>query len=413
MNIPPLTVSEKKGYSSIDSIVTHQPVLKVVTKAIKLIDFFSYLEKQPLGKFSDFYRFNKVEGNFLGFAFDTKNAITPFSVYGGLGQGFADKKKKYFLQLGYNFNLLGFKSTLLYQQFDKITTRENSLELPIWFNTFSSLFGSFDYFDYYYSKGRSASFGLNASPYKLTTSIFQELQKGTINHYSNGIWGKNNFIPAIPVNNGRYIGFSFKASYTTAGYRQTSLSKELIQNQTYTEITFSYEAAFKKWGSVSNYHKEQLIVYLHQNTFYNGFLGLKIHLANGSSGLPLQKYFELESGFLGYNRFKTFRTLHLNSFVGNKKLALYFEHNFHNTLFKLSHLPYLKNVPLDFILIYNLGWTGNNKWDNFKLKDLYSEAGFGIGNVFSLLKLEFLWRLKKYRQSNSFAFSIRVSDIEL
>ena len=413
MNIPPLTTSEKKGYSTLDSLVTHRPVLKFVTKAIKLIDLFSYLKKQPIGKFSDFYRFNKVEGNFLGLAFNMKNIFTPFNIYAGFGQGFGDKKRKYFLQLAYNFNTLGFKGKLVLNQFDKIITRENNSELPVWFNTFSSLLDSYDYFDYYYSKGRSAALLLNSSPFRFTTAVFQEYQNGTINHYSNGVWGKNHFIPAMVVKDGQYTGLRIDANYTTAGYRQTPLSKELIQNQSYTEISIRYESAFKKWGSVSNYHKELFLLYLRQNTFFNGFLDLKFYLANASSRLPVQKYFELESGLSGYDRFKTFRTLNLNSFVGDKKIALYCEHNFHNTLFRLTHLPYIKNVPLDFVLVYNLGWAGNNEWNNFKFKDFYSEAGFGIGRIFSILKLEFLWRLKKYGRSNAFAFSIKMSEIEL
>jgi len=413
MNIPPLTASEKKGYVQIDSIVTHFPIAKFITNTFKLIDIFSYLDKQPIGKFSDFYRFNKVEGSFLGFAVNTKNLIKPFNLYGGFGRGFGDQKNKYFLQLGYKYTLSKFNFDVTFNTFDGIFSREEKSELPVWFNTFSSMLSGFDYFDYYYSKGHSVSLGINHFQFSFTSTLFSEHQTRTYNHYSTGLWSKNHFAPSFSIKEGQFTGMRFFLNYTTAGYRQTALSKELIQNQRYTEIYYGYETAFKGWGSISSYYKQQLLLYLSQNTFYNGFLDLTFYLADGSPTLPVQKYFELESGFSGYDRFKTFRTLDLNAYVGNKKVAMYFEHNFHNTIFQWSHLPYIQTAPLDLILIYNLGWAGNRAWQNVKLKDFYSEMGFGIGRLFSILKVEFLWRHKKYPLSNDFAFSVKMSEIEL
>ncbi len=410
MNIPPLTVSERNGYSQIDSIVKHRPLVSFMAKSAKLIDAYSYLKKQPVGTFSDFYRFNKAEGNYVGLAFNSKRLLQPFNLYCAWGKGLSDKKYKYSLDLSYNFNP---DINLIVRKFDTITIREGKTELPLWFNTFSSLFSGFDYFDYYYTKGQTFSLNITILPFRFYTTFFSEKHQKAINRRSRGWWGKSRFIPAIEINEGLYNGIRFVANYSTAGYRQTPLSKELLQNKPYTEIYWRYEKGLKKWGSMSEYNRQELIFYFRKNTFYNGSLDLQLNVSIGSENLPLQKYFELESGFSGYGRFKTFRTLDLNTFAGNKKMAVYGEYNFHNTFFQLSRLPYIQDIPLDLIFIYNWGWAGRRQWNNIRLTDFYSETGFGIGRLFSLLKLEFLWGLKNKQIGRKFVFSVKISEIEL
>lgn len=413
MNIPPLTVSEKKGYAQIDSIVKHRPLVSFMTKAVKLLDYYSFIKSQPIGDLSDFYRFNKAEGSFVGFAINSKRLMNFFRFYCAFGRGLSDRKNKYKLKFAYNFRRRSFAVDAAFKQFNTIASREDNTELPVWLNSVNSLVNSFDYFDYYYTKGRTVSFGVNSSPVYLNTALFQEEHTKTKNLIYRGLWGEHSFIPAMRTDEGFYKGLRILFNYSTAGYRQTALSTELLLSRSYTEISYFYETAVQRWGSSAGFKRQQLHVYVHQSMFYNAFLDLQFTIAGASAHLPLQRYFELESGFSGYDRFKTFRTLRLNAFTGLRKITLFGEYNFHNTLFRWSRLPYIRTMPLDLVLIFNRGWAGNDRWAHLRWNRFYSEAGFGLGRLFSILKLEFLWGLGGRHGGKNFVFSVKMSEIEL
>jgi len=184
-------------------------------------------------------------------------------------------------------------------------------------------------------------------------------------------------------------------------------------NQDNFEAEVNYESSINIINTDYTYRYINFLLYSQINTYSNGFLDLKFELGIGSSSLPIQKYFELESGFSGYDRFKTFRTLDLNSFVGNKKIALFIEHNFHNSLFQLSHIPYIKDLKYDLFAIFNSGWAGNSNLSSLVSNDFYSEFGFGIGRIFNILRFEFIWQSRKVLNSTPFMFTIKLSDFEI
>ena len=413
MNPPPLTKAEANGYKSIDSVVTNNPVISLITKSVKLFDLYSELKKKPVGNLSDFYRFNKVEGNFIGAALNTKMIFLPYSIYTGFGYGFQDERIKYFINPEYYF-ISDFNGLSIGVRVDnKIATREENPELPIWFNTFQSAFKSLDYFDYYYSKGYKIYVNNIFAPFTFKTTFFNVEHKSAKNNISKSLLSDKKFISAINISEGQLIGLRFDIKYSTAGYRYSSFKDELLQNQNYSEFKISYEKGIKSWGSDFNYQKYCLLIFLQQNTYYKGNLDLTVSIGSGSSELPIQKYLELESGFSGYERFKTFQTLNPNSYVGKHKLQFFVEHNFQNSLFRLSQITFIKDIPLDLSLLYNWGWAGNRNWSGLKLNEFYSECGFGIGRIFSVLKTEFLWRIRDVQNSNSFAFSLKLMDLEL
>jgi hypothetical protein len=412
MHIPPLTTAEQKGYIQLDSLISNNMALNFFTRSVKSMDLFRQLKKLPIGDLSDFYRFNKVEGNYLGGSFHSKKRISPFELKAAFGYGFNDKKEKYEISAGLNRKIKKTHFAVYAAYFNKIKTRELNVELPISYNTFYSLLSSFDYFDYYYSKGYSLQLNVTPKPFWFTGAISLQENKNAHTHMKTGLFDNGAFNKNITINEGKISSLNLSAKYSNAMYKETFTTKSILKRKNYFETAIHYEKSLNIAGNAFNYHFIHLLLYAKMNTYSNGTLDIKFEAGMGGAALPLQKYFELESGFSGYERFKTFRTLDLNAFVGNKKLALFTEHNFQNSLFRLSKIPYIESLDYDILFITNYGWAGNQSFSSLKTGDFYGEIGFGVGRIFKLFKLEFLWPITKIKKAKPFMLSLKFTEIE-
>ncbi len=413
MHFPPLSVSESNAYLEIDSLINNNTMAKIVTSSIKMIDYYAYLKTMPIGDFSDFYRYNRIEGSFIGAAINTKESFDYFSIYSGYGYGISDKKNKYFIIPKIKFSSDVFEYGIQFFQYKKIQTRENLDEYPTWLNSIYSLSGV-DYFDYYYSNGSGVNIYLLKKPLSIGLSLFTENHKKAFNNLNSGVLTKQKFIKNPLINEGQLNGINFRIKYSTSSYKKSSLFKRLLKYQNYSEISFDFESGLSKWNSDFDYKRYYLSLFIRKNIFFNGFLDFKLFSGYSTQKTPIQKLFELESGDLpSYERFKTFRTLDLNTFVGHKKIASFIEYNFQNYLFTLSGIPYIKDIPWDLSLIYNIGWAGDKSFSKLTSSELYSELGIGLGRIFNFLKVELLWRLTEIKHSKDFTFKLTTIDIEL
>jgi Family of unknown function (DUF5686)/CarboxypepD_reg-like domain len=412
MNIPPLSQSEIKGYAKIDSLVDNVPVLKLMTGSIKLIDYFSGLQKLPLGVFSDFYRFNRVEGNFIGLAFDSKNLSKPFHFKVAFGHGFSDERNKFLINPNFSFMVDKAVLRIGFSHFNMLKSREDKTLLPVWYNTFQSVFENIDYFDYYYSQGVEIKVGLQSGPYNFKVSLFDERHKSAKQQLRHGLFSKNSFIENAAINEGQNVGYKVQIGYSSIAYKESSLAKREIRNRGFIDFELSLEKADRKFNGDFDYQKINTSIAVRQNTFYSGFMDLTLLASFSTKNLPTQKLNELESGFEGYQRFRTFRTLDQNASIGRNKVALFFEHNFHNSLFRFSQLPFIEDLNYDLLFLYNVGWAGNKDFEKLTSEDLFQETGFGIGRIFNFFQLDFLWRLQRFSNSQNFVFSFRVMEIE-
>jgi len=413
MHIPPLTVDEKNGYSKLDSIVHHNKKLYFFTRLVKLINYYAFLKSQPIGDFSDFFHFNRVEGIFGGASIDTKEYLEFISLKAGYGYGTQDEKSKYYIcpSLRFKNRKIALKFTFGY--YNRLEKREQTEEYPIWLNSFESIFNNFDYFDYYYTKGNTIDLDFKFGRLQFNTSYINEKHSSAYKNINYALFKQNQFIDNPAILAGRFVGPSIKVKYSNIAYLESSLSKRLIPNQNFTELDFSVDAGLKNWGSDVDFYKYQLMLFFRKNTYYKGFFDISFLIGTSTGNLPLQKYFEVESGFSGYERFKAFSTLDQNTYIGTNKFALYIEHNFHNSIFRLSRIPLINKIPWELSLIYNTGWAGNKKINKLIFDDFYSEAGFGLNKIFNLLKFEFIWRTKYIENSSNFSFNLKVDDFDI
>jgi len=413
MHIPPLTVNEKRGYSKIDSLFNQNNKIYIYKQIINFIDYYSYLEKLPIGNFSDFFHFNRVEGIFGGISIDSKDYFKNISLKTGYGYGSEDRNSKYFVYPSLEFKNKEIALKLTFGYYDKLETREQTKEFPIWANSFESIFYNFDYFDYYYSKGSSINLNLKIKRLDFTASYKNESHSNANRNLNFALFKNDLFIDNLAISSGKVIGPSIAIKYSDIAYLGSGISKELIPNQRFTELIFSVNNGIKSLGSDFNFYKYQLMLYIRKNTPLNGFVDISLFFGTSTGTLPLQKHFEIASGFSGYGRFKAFSTLGQNSFIGKNKASMYFEHKFHDSIFKLTNLPFVKKIPWEFSLIYNTGWAGNKKIERITFNDFYSEAGFGLNKVFNILKFEFIWRTKYFENSNFFSINLKIDNFEI
>ncbi|MBT3633519.1 MAG: carboxypeptidase-like regulatory domain-containing protein [Candidatus Marinimicrobia bacterium] len=409
MHIPPLNKDELKAYEAIDSLVQNNKKISAMVNMLKLMDKYAWIRTLPIGNFSDFFRFNRVEGSFLGISIDTKNQFNPLSLGFGYGYGFGDKKTKYIFSPELSLSRKHSVSTLALDFYDRIETRENQEKYPINLNTYSSIFNDFDFFDYYYAKGFSINTDFSISQFTLSAKYLNEWHSSAIKNIEHGIFNKNNYFDNPVISEGHNIGINLNFIYSNILYQDSGFGKREIPNQTYWETEFSIQTGIPEFGGDFNFSKYHLALYLKQNISHSGFLDMSFFYGFSKGILPGQYLFELNSGFAGFRRYKSFATLDQNAFYGKKKIALYLEYNVYNSIFKTLHLP----ASWEFSMIYNTGWAGNNDLNHINYTDIYSEYGFGLNKIFKLIKFEFIWSEVDISNSKSFCFIVKIDDFDI
>jgi len=409
MHIPPLNKDESKAYETIDSLVQNNKKISAMVNMMSLLDKYAWIRTLPIGNFSDFFRFNRVEDSFLGISIDTKNQFSPLSLKLGYGYGFGDNKTKYFISPGIHLFRKHSVSTLTMSIYDRILTRENQDEYPISLNTYSSIFNDFDYFDYYYAKGFSINTDFSISQFTLSAKYLNESHSSAIKNIEHGIFNKNHYSDNPVMSEGHNIGINLNFKYSNILYQDSGFGKKEIPNHNYWETEFSIQSGIPEFGGEFNFSKYHLALYLKQNISHSSFLDISFFYGFSKGILPAQYLFELNSGFAGFRRYKSFATLNQNAFYGQTKIALYLEYNVHNSIFKTLHL----STPWEFSMIYNTGWAGNKDINHINYNDYYFEYGFGLNKIFKLIKFEFIWSGIDIPNSKSFCFIVKIDDFDI
>ncbi|MFQ6611258.1 MAG: DUF5686 family protein, partial [Fidelibacterota bacterium] len=161
MLIPPLTIEEEMAYLQIDSLVTHNYRMKILTRIFKFVDLYSKFNSKPVGDISDFIRFNRVEGLFAGLAYNSKNRWESSMLKVGAGYGISDERFKYFVINSMAYQISIFRIQAALHSYDRIATIESQDDIPLLANSMNSLLRNFDYYDYYFVKGNRLNFQLN------------------------------------------------------------------------------------------------------------------------------------------------------------------------------------------------------------------------------------------------------------
>lgn len=416
----PNTEEELAAYKRIDS-------LEAIEKTFW--DNFSFLATTiPVNKnFSVYgplsiYSFNVVEGHTLNFG---GNAIQLFDkrFYADLdlSYGFGDKKFKQ--NFSANYFLGDYRTTnISFSAYNKLTDLfSESIRYNKLTSTLTSLFGKYDFRNYYYRKGFSFS---------LQSLVFPILNMGI---------GFFNRTDNSAFNNTDFSFFNRKKSYPV---------NQSIYDTRINAITTSFQFDFRKFIE-DGYFKRRIgdgsgfitfggSAIFSNKEFLKSNLDFEIYRANVNGAFPLiasagsrfsivgikstnpipfQMMFALPGNIESGSQSFTFRTLRTGEVFGDNVLMLSLENNLNDELFRLLGLSFLIDRQLNLSLHFNTAFIEtSNKSKSILPKNVllngviefkkpFAEIGFGIGQQLFPFRLEFTWKLN-YKGNNNFVIGL-------
>jgi hypothetical protein len=410
----PNTDEEDIAYKRIDSLDnvprTFWDDFSILSTKVYFTDNFAV--SGPLA----WYRFNRVEGSVLDFAFYLDDALDQrLNTYLDLSYGFSDERFKTDFHGKY---LFGDYRTygITFNAYDKLSIlfgeSDNYNDLTA---TVIALFFKEDFRDYYYSNGFDIKIEGEVAP-------ILGLSLGYVNHTDHSAITNTDFSffntnktyrPNPPVFEGKInaltAGFTLDfRDYVEDGYfrRRTS------QGRSY--VLFSSDVTYSNGDFISSsldYTTYKLRSRGFIRTFRSAFLNFRLYAMYNDGCVPYQDLYSLPGNIDYISKRFTFRTLKVNEILGENVVTLNLEHQFRDELFRMLNIPGLKNweVTLNLFLNMALSSVGDKTKTIFStaVKEFphpFYEIGFGLGQGIIPFQLEFAWKLN-YRDGNNFRVS--------
>ncbi|MCF6268758.1 MAG: DUF5686 and carboxypeptidase regulatory-like domain-containing protein [Melioribacteraceae bacterium] len=367
------------------------------------------------------YHFNKVEGSALNaglYYYNSQSKRLSGSL--DINYGFADKKFKWDATASY---LLGAYRTIKisFTAFNKLDILfSESDEYGKFLSTLTSLFGHYDFRNYFYTNG----FNLNITEAVLPIldlgfGINNRTDKNSFVNTEFSFFKKNDlYEPSKPIFEGKIVTLStnFKfdfRKFIEDGYfrRRTSQGKSYFTLD--GEVIFSNKS---KMRSNLDFQIYKMNLYISFNSFKSTKYTISAKGLYSSGPIPFQLMTALPGNILPLGKNYTFRTVPIFKYLGDRVFTITSQYQFNDELFKILRIPLLKDARMSLDAHFNVAWLSisdeskvinknslNNSYREF-IKPLY-ELGFGIGHQLIPLKLEFTWRLN-HTNENSFVIGI-------
>ncbi len=370
--------------------------------------------------YTDIYKFNKVTGNDIGFNLEYGEINDKYKIYGKFDYGFSDKKSKY--ELGGKMSLLKDASLTLegnlYKKLNTLFFSQTSLN--IFYNSISALLSKEDNYDYYYASGFDFSIFKKFIPQLSgwVKYIHEKNESACVNTDFSFFNKDSKFKSNPPVVN--YfksllsVGITLDPnSFYAIDWGDGEVSWFRYSN--FPVIKFSYSLSSKNLNSGYDFRKYQIEMYGENNfnIFTNISYRLGAILSNGNIPFQSLAYFNIS----GFSNFQTmnFYAMKYREFLGDELFYFNFENNFGKFLW--HKLPVLSNF--DLIGFFNAGKcnisSGNFYLSEFKdyktTSGWYMEAGFGIGNILNVFRLNFSWRLNNFSEGNNFNILLFINNL--
>ncbi|GAB6283681.1 MAG: hypothetical protein STSR0008_24700 [Ignavibacterium sp.] len=391
-----LTNEETKEFLRIDSVVTNADLFTKL--AIGLTQSLTSINSLPFTNMNDFYHFNRVEGNYLGFGFDSKNIFDELKIKFKLGYGFSNKKEKYYFSLNY---LLNNSFSPFIEIYNKTEFIDRFYDYNIFDLTYQSLFFKNDYADYFYTKGFNVGFEIKLNSYlKTKISFFNEKQENASVNTAFSLFNKNEkFRLPFMIQDGEVRAIYFSFLYDDRKYYDYGVIKSPDNSDNYTRINLDYIYSSRIFNSDYSFH--QIHFDINRLQRIHSLLNININVRGGLllNDKISQYKFHLPGNYGTLAASNSFRTILSDEFIGDRYFAFFIENNFKNTLFNFLRIPFLEHNKYDLLLYFNWSTT-NNKVLEKQNNQHYYEIGVGLGNILSFFRLDFTWQLSKQNTKN-------------
>ena len=287
-----------------------------------------------------------------------------------------------------------------------------SMSVPVVFNApsrkelstnFLVLSGFTDYFDYYWNEGIRIGYIYNFNKRNVMFAVNLNLErhdslKPTAFEALNGKSGSMRMNPAVKEGNLNSIVLDF-----SWGQKHKSLAIAGIKGVVFT-IESSPSKVLDSDFSYTQYRTDinwRAITYLKRRLFP---MTLDLHFSGSTSSgvLPIQRYGSIDSKFLLWTPFGSFRSLGDRPLEGEHHAALFLEHNLRTVPFELIGLRSIVEKNIGIIIHGAAGrtWISKNKINELLYNPHYynhvvSEAGISLNGIMGILRIDATKRLDK------------------
>ena len=409
-----LNANEKGIYEMVDSI-KNVPIFRTYVDVIKAL-FSGYYKvgKIELGNYTSLYSYNDIEGSRFKIMARTSKAFSE-KVYldGYLAYGVRDDKFKYGFGAKYYFRkdltrAIGFHYK---KDLEQLGISPYTLPSDNFLNTLFSRTGAANkltnielikfFYKHEWFLGLTNTLTLDyrkMSPYPNQGLTFKPI---------NDINGKNEIIVSEVSLNTR---IAFNESTVMGREHKVFITSK------YPVININYTLAPKGIINSTYNFKRIQISWLH-TVKVNPFGYFKYYLVAGKIfGTVPYPLLEMHTGneTYWYDDY-AFNLMNYYEFISDQWYSLHIEHHFEG--FFLNKIPLIKKLKwrevATFKGVYGTLTDANKSYSEFpsNAQDVhkpYMEASLGIENIFTLLRIDALWRLSHLDQPNISKFGIRV-----
>ena len=405
----PLTAEEIYGYRRIDSLESRpkspgQVALMGLGAAAALLIFGN----------QDLFRFNRVEGPYLGIGLATGRLHERLKLRVKTGYAFDAKRSQHQVGLTWRFQEKR-RLELGFDYYDRVIRRPTAISPASCNPTVWVLAAQRDALDYFRAEGLEASFSFKPLNYTRLT-----LSYGDFEHYSLparstfSLFGDTADVRDNPaVAEGRMRSVAAEFVYDSR-HMLKSKGRELRLNEAeFLRIRLGIEHAAPEFiDNDFDFRRYYADIRRHQRTLGLGMTVLRLYAGSSDDDLPPQRYHTVDFGNGMLYNANGFSTLNETNFVGGRALVILAHHDFRRRLFVVSGLPLIRDIP------FWLSVHGGAFWSEFRnhpyqsgdeqtltAKRPYREIGFGLGNLTPFmapfnLACYFTWQLSDYETSD-------------
>lgn len=410
----PNTLEEIAAYQRIDSVEAvprnFWDDFSILSPSVRLSDNYSI--SGPLS----IYSFNKIQGHTLNFGGEVEDELNK-RLYGTANFAYGFSDKKFQSSVSARYYLDEYRTTRLYlNAFNKLTDLfGEAISYNKLTSTITSLFGKYDFRDYYYTRGFDFKISDEIFPIlRLGIGFMNRTDKSAHNNSDFSFFNKSKTyrenkkifdtkINAITAE----FGLDFR-KFIEDGYFRFRSS----QGKGYLLLNGSAIFSNKSLKSDLNFEMYNMTLSGNAPSFKSASMSFSLKGIYGNGSVPFQMLYALPGNIENSGKPNTFRTLGIGEVYGDRAAVFTFQHNFNDEIFRLLDIPYIKDWELILRGHFNAAWIELSDESRKILPYTFSEfkkplmeAGFSIGHILVPFSLEFTWRLN-HREKNNFVIGL-------
>lgn len=376
------------------------------------------LVKRPFSGISDIYRYNRVNGSYIGLGI-IHSLDSSLEIRGGIGYGAADKR-----WFGWSGATVFFDNLHQYSAeasvYRKLARRDVNSPVDIGSITLLSLLFKNDYGDYYYADGyeiaASAGFGqlrliqpdIYSRPTSLRIFFRNETHASATVNTQFAFFGKDyNFRENPTSTPGKMRSFGGAINWNFSLYNKIASNGLRIEAEIANPSIIPTDFNFWQTQAIAYFRVKTLALWRLDGKFVAGISGGRV---------PPQRFFSMESSASGLAAEGAVRGLGVKEFYGDRYAVLTMEHNFGEIEPGLFRIPNIAPLGLEFLLTGAAGYTEFSKETTDYMQIMlnstaatadksYYEVGLGINRAFLFFRFDITARLSQ-RVSPQFFFTI-------